>query len=68
MSKPKLIIKQPNENGKIELTQEELEVIVDDAYEEGYADGYLEKKSHKPLETPSSLDKSKLLEAQEPTP
>ena len=48
MSKPKLIIKRPNENGKIELSQEELTTLIDDAYEEGYADGYLEKRSVTP--------------------
>lgn len=56
MSKPKLIIKRLNENGKIELSQEELTTLIDDAYEEGYADGYLEKKSIAPQKDKKLLE------------
>ena len=35
----KILILTPNENGKLEFTQEELENLIDDIYEEGYKCG-----------------------------
>lgn len=35
----KILILTPNENGKLEFTQEELENLINDAYEEGYECG-----------------------------
>jgi len=36
----KVVIVNINKNGKIELTKEELEKIIEDAYQDGYNSGY----------------------------
>lgn len=34
-----VVVVEKNENGKIELTKEELKKMLDDAYSKGYSDG-----------------------------
>lgn len=48
----------PNENGKIELTKQELEKLLDEAYKEGYSDS--DNKYNYPwtISTPVYRDKS----------
>lgn len=35
----RIVVIEKNKNGKIELTQEELQKMLDDAYNQGYMDG-----------------------------
>ena len=46
----KIKIMYPNNKGKIELTKEELEKLLNESYSEGYSDGY---KSYHSISIPS---------------
>lgn len=35
----RIVVIEKNENGKVELTKEELQKMLDDAYYQGYSDG-----------------------------
>ena len=46
-----VVVVSPNKDGKIELTKEELQKMLDDAYNKGYADGKI--KSWDTITVPS---------------
>ena len=46
----RIFVIEKNENGKIELTKEELQQMLDDAYHQGYSDG---KESNATITYPS---------------
>jgi len=46
-----VIVVSPNKDGKIELTKEELQKMLDDAYDKGYAEG--KSKSYDTITVPS---------------
>jgi len=46
-----VVVVSPNKNGKIELTKEELQKMLDDAYNKGYTEG--KSKSYDTINVPS---------------
>lgn len=46
----RIVVIEKNENGKIELTKEEIQQMLDDAYYQGYSDG---KRSSDAITHPS---------------
>lgn len=46
-----VVVVSPNKDGKIELTKEELQKMLDDAYNKGYVEGKL--KSYDTITAPS---------------
>lgn len=46
-----VVVVSPNKDGKIELTKEELQKMLDDAYDKGYTEG--EQKSFNTITVPS---------------
>ena len=46
-----VVVVSPNKNGKIELTKEELQKMLDDAYNKGYSEG--KSKSYDAITVPS---------------
>lgn len=51
--KPILIIKEKNENGKYEFTKEEIEDIIEQAYNSGFADGKVQYQPIYPYYQPT---------------
>ena len=46
-----VVVVSPNKDGKVELTKEELQKMLDDAYNKGYTEGKL--KSYETITVPS---------------
>lgn len=51
-----IIVVKENENGKVELTKEELEKIANDAREDGYAAGYAAGSKTSTFTWPSNVE------------